>query len=191
MRGELWFKRLVSSRCGDDCCNSGAWINELYKVNSTSVGNGQTIAEAPYFAKLMGSNTAGAGLGFVKYSVSPTEIDVQTDFTSTFQESFSIISPQAPLSASFAYSPTNPTVGNSESFTVTASGGTGPYTFNWNFGDGSAGSGNPTTHTYAAQGNYTVSLTVTDSASPTPATKTATQTISVLPPSPSYPSWNP
>src|SRR5438132_14289880 len=74
----------------------------------------------------MGSNTAGAGLGFVKYSVSPTEIDVQTDFTSTFQDSFSIVSPQAPLSASFAYSPTNPTVGNSESFTVTASGGTGP-----------------------------------------------------------------
>jgi len=169
----------------------GAWINDLYKVNSTSVGNGETIAEAPYFAKLMGSNTAGAGLGFVKYSVSPNEIDVQTDFTSTFQDSFSIVSPQAPLSASFAYSPTNPTVGNSESFTVTASGGTGPYTFNWNFGDGSAGSGNPTTHTYAAQGNYTVSLTVTDSASPTPATKTATQTISVLPPSPSYPSWNP
>src|SRR5947208_3107979 len=49
----------------------GAWINDLYKVNSTSVGNGQTIAEAPYFAKLMGSNTAGAVLGFVQYSVLP------------------------------------------------------------------------------------------------------------------------
>src|SRR6266704_6751972 len=126
----------------------GAWINDLYKVNSTSIGNGETIAEAPYFAKLMGSNTAGAGLGFVKYSVSPNEIDVQTNFTSTFQDSFSIVSPQAPLSASFAYSPTNPTAGNSESFTVTASGGTGPYTFNWTFGDGSTASSNPATHIY-------------------------------------------
>ena len=67
--------------------------------------------------------------------------------------------------ASFAFSPSSPTVGQPVTFTGSASGGTSPYSFAWNFGDGATGTGSTVTHTYTASGSFTVLLTVTDSAS--------------------------
>ena len=181
-------KGYYSSGTGTVVVVQGAWKNDLNTVNDTSNNNGQNAAEAPYFAELMGSNTTGSGLGFVKYTVSQDRIDVQTSFSSTFQDSFSIVTPQAPLSASFNYSPATPTVGSQVSFAATASGGVPPYIFAWNFGDSTTGSGSSVTHTYSAQGTYTVALTVTDSASPTANSQTTSQPLTVsLPGS----SWNP
>jgi len=165
----------------------GAWKNDLYPVNDTSRNGGQNAAEAPYFVKLMGSNTVGAGLGFVKYAVSSNRIDVQTSFSSSFQDSFSIVSPQGQLSATFNYTPANPTPGVPVSFSATASGGVSPYSFAWNFGDGYTGSGSSITHTYSSQGNYTVTLKVQDSASPTPNTTVVTHLMTVS----QLASWNP
>src|SRR5712691_1321573 len=68
----------------------GAWINDLYTVNNTAANGGANAAEAPYFVKLMGSNTLGAGLGFVQYTVSSNRIDVATHFSGTYSDSFSI-----------------------------------------------------------------------------------------------------
>jgi len=56
--------------------------------------------EAPYFAALMGNNTAGVGWGFMRYAVTPSRIDAQTDLSGTFQDAFSIVAspPPAPNS---------------------------------------------------------------------------------------------
>ncbi len=138
----------------------GAWINDLYGVNS-SAPNPQNVAEAPYFAELMGKNTPGAGLGFVKYSVSPNRIDVQTYFSSSFQDSFSIWA--GPLTATLTASPIVGTSGQPTVFSGSSSGGTSPYMFSWSFGDNSSTQlGSSVTHTYSAPGNYTVVLNVTD-----------------------------
>ena len=66
------------------------------------------------------------------------------------------------LTASFTFSPSSPTVGQTATFTASVSGGTQPYSFNWNFGDGQSGSTNPATHSYSSKGTFTVALTVTD-----------------------------
>src|SRR5207248_9715544 len=72
--------------------------------------------------------------------------------------------PPLPMSASFTNSPTTPMVGQSDTFTATASGGVSPYTDAWSFGDGSTGWGASVTHTYSAAARYPVRLTATDSA---------------------------
>jgi hypothetical protein len=83
------------------------------------------------------------------------------------------------LTASFTFSPTAPTVGQTVTFTAAASGGTSPYTFNWSFGDGSTGTGSPATHSYSTAGTFNTQLTVHDSAS---ATATASQSVVVTQP---------
>src|SRR5207245_5522786 len=111
---------------GTGVVSEGAVGAGFSTVNETAK-HPQNVAEAPYFVKLMGSNTAGSGHGFLKYAVSADRIDVQTDFAGTYQDSFSIASPTTSLSASFTYSPAAPTVGAQVTFTATASGGTSPY----------------------------------------------------------------
>jgi PKD repeat protein len=82
------------------------------------------------------------------------------------------------LSASFGFSPSSPSAGQTITFTASASGGTSPYTFSWAFGDGSTGVGSTTTHAYATAASYIVALTVKDSGS-TQQTATSQQTVTV------------
>jgi PKD repeat protein len=140
----------------------GAWVNDLYGVNA-SASTPANVAEAPYFAKLMGKNTPGNGLGFVKYTVSDTRIDVQTSFSGSFSDTFSIANSINPLPVA-SWSPLAPQVGQTTTFTATASGGAPPYSFSWNFGDGGQATGTTVTHSYAAAGYYNVTLTAKDSA---------------------------
>ena len=85
------------------------------------------------------------------------------------------------LSASFTFSPSNPTTLSNTQFTASASGGTAPYTYNWDFGDGTTGTGASASHSYLLPGTYTVTLTVTDSSGLTAmATNTVTVALSVV-----------
>lgn len=62
------------------------------------------------------------------------------------------------LHASFTYSPSSPTAGQTVSFDGSAS--TGATGYNWFFGDGTSASGAQATHSYAQAGQYTVKLDV-------------------------------
>jgi plastocyanin len=57
-------------------------------------------------------------------------------------------------------------IGQSVTYSTTASGGTAPYKFSWAFGDGTVGTGSGPTHTYQSLGPFTVALTITDSSTP-------------------------
>lgn len=63
--------------------------------------------------------------------------------------------------ADFAWTPPLPNVGESVTFTATASG-TPPISYAWDFGDGAGGAGALVTHAYAAAGDYLVTLTATN-----------------------------
>src|SRR6267378_749084 len=139
----------------------GAWINDLYTVNGSAT-HSQNIAEAPYFAKLMGKNTAGSGLGFTRFTVSTNSIDVQTYFSGAFQDKFSVTTGLNPV-PSISWSPLVPQIGQTATFTGTATGGQSPYTFTWNFGDGNGASGATVTHSYSSANYFNVTLTVVDS----------------------------
>src|SRR3989449_4708369 len=142
----------------------GAWINDLYSVNNTSLNGGANAAEAPYFVKLMGSNTPGNGVGFTKYTVSSSRIDVQTNFSGTYSDSFSLWGGPTPV-PSVSWSPLSPQVGQTVTFTASASGGVPPYSFTWDFGDGGKATGTTVNHAYASSNYFNVTLTAIDSAS--------------------------
>jgi len=140
----------------------GAWIDDLYGVGN-GASNTQNVAEAPYFAKLMGHNTAGNGLGFTKYTISAGSIDVQTYFSGTFSDKFSLTTGLTPV-PSATWSPLVPQIGQIVTFTGTATGGVGPYSFTWDFGDGSGATGSTVSHSYSSANYFNVTLTATDSA---------------------------
>src|SRR5438093_1580465 len=157
----------------------GAWKNDLYGVNENATHTENTL-EAPYFVKLMGKNSAGAGLGFAKYIVSVDRIDVQTYFSGTFQDSFSIWAGPVPVPYA-SWGPSNPRVGQVVTFNASAQGGTSPYSFAWNFGDGVTSTGGTVRHFYSLAHTFNVTVTATDSAS---LVGTSRRTIAVG-------SWNP
>ena len=65
------------------------------------------------------------------------------------------------LSASFLASPSIPVLGQTVTFTSTASGGTSPYSYSWSLA-GTSKTGNPVSQSFTT-GTYAISLTVTDS----------------------------
>jgi PKD repeat protein len=86
--------------------------------------------------------------------------------TATSQQTITVTSPPPPppsLTASFVYTIANPAVGETVSFTGSASGGSSPYNYSWNFGDSQTGSGSFVTHAYQKSGTYAIVLTVNDS----------------------------
>src|SRR5213596_2168135 len=100
------------------------------------------------------------------------------DASATPMTEFFGTSPPPALSASFTYSPSSPQIGQTVSFTGSASGGTQPYSYSWSFGDGSTGTGSSAKHTYSSAGTLTVALTVKDNGSPQQTT-TSQQSITV------------
>src|SRR5947199_9669437 len=96
------------------------WENDHYIVNNTTLNGGANAAEAPYFVKLMGSNTPGSGLGVTKYTVSSNRIDVQTNFSGTYSDSFSLWGWLMPV-PSGSCSPLSPQVWQTVTFAASAS----------------------------------------------------------------------
>lgn len=126
-----------------------------------------------------GSSTAHAYTAAGSYNVLLTVKDSSSpQQTVTSQQTVNVSNPPPPLTASYTFSPSSPSVGQSVTFTATASGGISPYTFNWNFGDGATGSGNPVSHSFLSSGTFTTLLSVVDSSG---TTTSATQTITVSP----------
>src|SRR5437867_779049 len=72
------------------------------------------------------------------------------------------LTPMDALSASVAADPPAADLGQSITFTCTASGGTSPYVFAWTLGDGNLGAGPTVSHTYTSTGTFTATCTVTD-----------------------------
>ena len=66
------------------------------------------------------------------------------------------------LTASVTADPPAADLGQSITFTCTASGGTSPYVFAWTLGDGNLGAGPTVSHTYTSTGTFTATCTVTD-----------------------------
>src|SRR6266704_1516784 len=100
------------------------------------------------------------------------------DASATSMTEFFGTSPPPTLLASFTYSPSSPQIGQTVSFTGSASGGTSPYSYSWSFGDGSTGMGSSPQHTYSSTGTLTVALTVKDNGSPQQTT-TSQQSLTV------------
>ena len=142
------------------------------QVSFTASASGGT---APYsFSWAFGDGTTGTGAAVYhtysttgSYSVLLTAKDSSpSQQTATSQQTITVTSPPPPpsLTASFTESLSNSVVGQTVSFTGSASGGTAPYNYAWNFGDASTGSGSSASHIYQTAGVYTVVLTVTDAA---------------------------
>ena len=142
------------------------------QVSFTASASGGT---APYtFSWAFGDGATGTGAAVYhtysttgSYSVLLTAKDSSpSQQTATSQQTITVTSPPPPpsLTASFTESLSNSVVGQTVSFTGSASGGTAPYNYAWNFGDASTGSGSSASHIYQTAGVYTVVLTVTDAA---------------------------
>ena len=142
------------------------------QVSFTASASGGT---GPYsFSWVFGDGATGTGAAVYhtysttgSYNVVLTAKDSSpSQQTATSQQTITVTSPPPPpsLTASFTESLSNSVVGQTVSFTGSASGGTAPYNYAWNFGDSSTGSGSSASHVYQTAGVYTVVLTVTDAA---------------------------
>lgn len=131
-----------------------------WKFGDQSTGSGATVSHA----------YALAGTFTVTLTVSDS-----ASHTGAVTKSV-VVTP--PLAADFSFSPTKPVVGETISFSATASGGMSPYSYSWTFGDGSSGSGAKVGHGYSAKGTFTVTLTVSDSGTHT---ARATRSVAVTP----------
>ncbi len=140
------------------------------QVSFTASASGGT---GPYsFSWAFGDGATGTGAAVYhtysttgSYNVVLTAKDSSpSQQTATSQQTITVTSPPPPpsLTASFTESLSNSVVGQTVSFTGSASGGTAPYNYAWNFGDSSTGSGSSASHVYQTAGVYTVVLTVTD-----------------------------
>ena len=142
---------------------------------SASGGSG-----SPYsFSWTYGDRTTGTGSPVThsytaggSYSPAVTATDSLGGTKIAPTQTVSVSAPPAPLGATVNAPRQAADVGQSVSFTCSATGGAAPYSYGWTFGDGNAGSGSAVSHVYQSAGAMTVTCTATDSASATAAAST-------------------
>ncbi len=135
-----------------------------------------------------GDGTTDSGASVSKTFNQPGTFTVTltaSDGTSQGTDSIQAIISGAAFSGSITSPPTGATltVGEANTFTASASGGTPPYNFGWDFGDGNIGTSSSFPHTYTTAGNRTVTLSISDKASP-PNQVTKTIQVNVVNPPP-------
>jgi chitodextrinase len=137
--------------------------------------------DAGYFAIINDGGTVAT-----RYTVSATAISANADGYNgfNFDDAFTIggSGEPPPLSADFTFTPSNPYVGQTVTFTGIASGGTSPYSYSWTFGDGATGTGITISHSYSSTGLFTALVTVTDGASSIASSLPKTIAINLSPP---------
>ncbi len=134
--GSAWFDS-SGNEIGDKC----AWTFGSQLGGSAGSEYNQSIASGSYWLQEEWSNATSSCVQRMSGGGSSTPV------------------------ASFTFSPSSPTAGQSVSFNASGSTDTGATItgYAWTFGDGSTGSGVTASHPYSAAGTYTVRLTVTDS----------------------------
>src|SRR5256712_6447817 len=162
-----------------------------YLPSSPVVNSAVTFAAAPTGGTApytinwnFGDGATGTGLTAThtftttqSFTVTETATDTSTPTqTATSTQTIPVFA-SLPLSTSFTFLPSSPTVNSPVFFTAVTTGGTLPYTTNWSFGDGATATGLTAAHTYTTAQSFTVTETATDSSSPQ---KTATATHSVV-----------
>src|SRR3989449_630040 len=143
---------------------------------SASGGSG-----SPYsFSWTYGDRTTGTGSPVThsytaggSYSPAVTATDSLGGTKIAPTQTVSVSAPPAPLGATVNAPRQAADVGQSVSFTCSATGGAAPYSYRWTFGDGNAGSGSAVSHVYQSAGAMTVTCMATDSASATAAASTS------------------
>src|SRR5438477_59864 len=156
-------------------------VNLPVTFSSTTTGGASPYTISWNFGD--GTTGTGASLahtftGLQSYTVTETATDSSTPTqTATSAQTIPVVA-SLPLSTSFTFLPTNPTVSSPVSFTAVTTGGTLPYTISWNFGDSASATGATVTHTYATAQLFTVTETATDASSPKQIA-TATHTVVV------------
>src|SRR2546425_1400813 len=143
---------------------------------SASGGSG-----SPYsFSWTYGDRTTGTGSPVThsytaggSYSPAVTATDSLGGTKIAPTQTVSVSAPPAPLGATVNAPRQAADVGQSVSFTCSATGGAAPYSYRWTFGDGNAGSGSTVSHVYQSAGAMTVTCMATDSASATAAASTS------------------
>src|SRR2546426_801725 len=116
-----------------------------------------------------GSSVRHSYSGGGSYSPTVTASDSLGGAKDAPKQTVSVSAPPAPLGATVNAPRRAADVGQSVSFTCSATGGTAPYSYAWTFGDGNTGSGPAVSHVYQSAGAMTVTCTATDSASATAA----------------------
>jgi PKD repeat protein len=111
-----------------------------------------------------GATTSHTYIAARSFTVTETATDSSTPVQSAARSQSITVLTTLPLLPTLQVSSSSPQVGQSVTFSASATGGTAPYSFAIAFGDGATGKGTTTTHPYSVAGSYTANLTVTDSA---------------------------
>ncbi len=137
-------------------------------ANTTIIGSRTVILDAGASASEVFSWNTTEALGVYLIRAEADPVQGETDTTdNTFQFDGAVAVFTYPVEfpvASFVWTPTNPSVG--ESVTFDGTGSLDPdgniVSYQWDFGDGNYGTGSITTHAYSNNGTYTVTLRIVD-----------------------------
>src|SRR5439155_754200 len=142
-------------------------LTTVFTFTATASGGGGS----PYsFSWNFGDGATGSGPSVTHfytaggtYSPEVTATDGLGGSHAAPTQTVSVTAPPAPLGATANAPRQAADVGQSVTFTCSATGGTAPYSYGWTFGDGTTGSGVQVAHAFAQAGSYQPTVVVTDS----------------------------
>ncbi|KAA0253675.1 PKD domain-containing protein [Acidobacteria bacterium ACD] len=167
---------------GNDVCPAGFNCPPFELSHGDSIlayayVNGVADPSPPTISWSFGDGGTGSGQGAPNTYTNATGVQISrtitlngygTPVTATVNVSPQPVVQNPPNVTSATASPSNPTVGQTVSFSCSASPGSNPISsYRWTFGDGGSATTAQATHAYASNGTYTATCTVTDTASRT------------------------